>query len=176
MVGGVVWLNFFFIPQQRNLSTLSPKLTDLRRKVGQTRQQLGGLPALAAELDRLRRQYQFSGPIPPAEEQLPDLLEKITRAGRSASAQLLVVKSKGDLAQLTPGPSGYLEVPIEVVASAGYHQIGMFLDALERSENLIRIKEFHIEPDPRDIWHHQATFLFQAYLFPGAKKGDGSFS
>jgi len=165
----VVWVNFFVIPQRRTLSEVSGQVHTLRAQVVEARQGLAQRPALEAEAARLAAEYELSADALPPEEQVPELLKAITEVAQASQVGLLTVRPKVDLGQITPGPSGYLELPIEIAASGGYHEIGTFLDALERSPSLLlRVQRFQIQPDPQDLWHHQALFVLQAYLISGA--------
>ena len=82
-----------------------------------------------------------------------------------------ILRPTQDLAQTQRGPSGYLEIPIEVTASAGYHQIGAFLDALESSEIPLRVQQMQMKADSKDLWSHRAVILLQAYLAPASGSG-----
>lgn len=168
-VGFILWLTFFFTPQFVNWIQRRPQVQGLKAQIQEARQRLGQFPKREKELSDLKTQYELSGANLISQQQLPELLEKIAQAARSAGVRLEAVKPKVDISQLTPGPSGYLELPLEVDAVAGYHGLGVFLDTLERSDNLIRVQEFKIQADPKDLWNHQATFVLQSYLLPDGK-------
>jgi len=172
VIVAVVWVNFFVIPQRRVLSEVSTQVQALRAQVIEARQGLAQRPALEAEVASLGAEYELPADALPPEEQVPELLKVITEVAKASQVGLLTVKPKVDLGQIAPGPSGYLELPIEIAASGGYHEIGTFLDALERSPSLLlRVQRFQIQANPQDLWHHQALFVLQAYLISGAHKG-----
>ncbi len=166
-IGLVAWMAFFFVPQCGKWAAGYSKVTELRRKISETHQGLSQLSGVEQALARLRAQYELPAVTPPPEEQLPELLEMIAQTARSSQVSLLSVKPKENLSQLSAGPTGYLELPIQLEASAGYHQIGKFLDLLEHSESLVRVQKLKIQSNPDDLWKHQATLILQAYLLPG---------
>ncbi len=169
-IGMILGMTFVVIPQAGLRSERSPRVVALKQQLNQAHERLARTAPLERELEDLKRKVELGPPTLPPEEQLPDLLERIAQAARGSQVRLSAVKPKEDLANLAPGPSGYLELPVEVSASAGYHPLGAFLDALEQSEMLIRVQELEIKDDPRDLWNHQATLVLQAYLLPGTKK------
>ncbi|MBI3333753.1 MAG: type 4a pilus biogenesis protein PilO [Candidatus Omnitrophica bacterium] len=170
LIGLALWASFFLLPQQRGIGERGSQIRELKEKLGRARKDLAALPAVRADLARMEAQGEGQALLQPAEEQLPDLLDSISKMARGAQVRLLVVKPKEGLSSLTAGPGGFLELPIQVEALAGYHQIGVFLDSLERSERLIGVREFEIRGDSRDPWHHRVIFLLQAYLAPGGAK------
>ena len=170
LVGIILGVTLVLIPQAGLWNERRPKTAALKRQWLQAQQRLGRMPQAERELTDLKAKVELVQLTLSPEEQLPDLLERIAQAARGSQVRLSAVKPKADLASLTPGPSGYLELPVEVTASAGYHSLGAFLDALEQSEMLIRVQGLKIEHGSRDLWNHEATFTLQAYLLPGSKK------
>ncbi len=170
VLGVMGWGTFFWIPQWKVRAEWLPKVHGLRKELKTFQQKQAEKPTLEKELDRLRAEDTGPAVTIPVEEQLPDLLETIATAARFSEVHLLTVKPKMDYTELKTGRSGYLELPIEVSALAGYHRIGAFLDVLERSPSLLKVSEMEIQPNPKDIWHHRATVVFLAYLVPEASK------
>ncbi len=166
VVGLLVWTNLFLIPQRRIAAELEPQVRTKRKQLSELKRNLPQLEKLESEVAVLSAQHHLPSGSRQPEEQLPELLDAIAQAARSAGGRLIRVKPKVEEGLAKPGPSGYLELPIQVEASAGYHPLGLFLDSLERSENFIRVQEFRIHGDPQDIWNHKASFIFQAYLLP----------
>jgi Tfp pilus assembly protein PilO len=170
VAGFILWISLFFVPQQRLGRQIRSEVRRLKQQIAQTRQEFAQLPALEAELARWMVQYRMPTVVPPLEEQLPELLGTIAQAARSAQVRLLSIKPEGEMRQLTPGPTGYLELPVQVETSAGYHQVGRFIDALENSDSLLRVEELGIRADPVDIWHHQVSFVLAVYLLPSGEQ------
>ncbi|MBI3318313.1 MAG: type 4a pilus biogenesis protein PilO [Candidatus Omnitrophica bacterium] len=169
----LAWLILVLIPVQSSLAGIRPQVIDLKDQLGSLRQGLNQLPAMEEELKRLFAEYELPATNLSPEEQLPQLLENIAQLARASQVRLVAVKPKADLSLLAPGPSGYLELPVQMEASGGYHAIGSFLDAMERSKSLVRVLELQMEPSSEDLWHHQAILILQLYLVPSAGQGVG---
>ena len=167
VVGAVLWTQFLFLPQFRTAGRLGHELKTLRVQMTRAQRDLGQMGLLEKKRTPLTNPYSIPAPTLPPEEQLPDLLEKITQAARASHVRVTALRPKQDFAQMQMGPSGYLEIPLELLATAGYHQVGHFLDALERSESLVRLRELEIRPNNNnDLSNHQVKMVLLAFLLP----------
>jgi Tfp pilus assembly protein PilO len=172
VVGLILWVNFFLLPQTKALAEVRPLVEAQRQQLEQLKGELSRLPAMEAEIGRLSAEFPDpSSPLPP-EEQLPQLLKTITDYARRSQVSLFTSKPTSDVNQLTPGVSGYLELYILVAVEGGYHAMGGFLDAVESSDLLIRAREMIISPNPENPTRHRGVFLFQSYLMPGPARKD----
>ncbi len=165
-VGLVVWVNLFLLPQWKEASRLNGEFKRLREQVNRLHRDLAKLPTLERDRARLAAQSDTAATGASPEEQLPDLLGRIAQSAHAAHLRLLSLKPKVEIWQMQPGPSGYLEVPLEISAQAGYHQIGRFMDGLERSENPLRVQRLAIKSSQQDMWNHTAAITLRAYLVP----------
>lgn len=166
VVGLFFWLQFLILPQTRSAGRLGSELTALRGKVERMQRDLAHLP----EMEKKQAELAARTPAPvvsaPPEEQLPDLLDKIAQFARTARVRVVTLRPKQELAQVRVGPSGYLEIPLELVATAGYHQVGRFLDQLEQSDSLVRLREMEIRPG-KELWNQEVKMMLLAFLAPG---------
>lgn len=174
LIGLVGWVSFFLLPQQRLMGQERMQLQELQSQVEQTRRGLAQMPVMEEQIRQLTARYQLPAVTKPPEQQLPDLLEMISQTARRAQVRVIAAKPSSDVSKLVPGPSGYLELQILLALSGGYHQTGTFLDTLERSGNLLRVRELALLPNPENLYHHQVVILFQAYLVPAHLKEKGA--
>ena len=172
LVALIAWVMHFVLPQQGRWVENRVKIQQLQAQVNAGRQKLSQLPRIESDIERLSALYTVPD-VRPLEEQIPQLLELITQDARVTNIRLMAVKPpKGDLSRLlTPGSSGFIEVPIQVEATGGYYEISHFLHNLETSEILVRVKILQIERSAsvgkeRDYWHHKVTMSLDAYLAP----------
>ncbi len=168
ILGAVTWLNFVFFPQWSRFSRLQGEIRSLKRQVVRLRQDLAEWPALEENRKQLEAQVRMPAAAVPPEQQLPDLLERITQAARLSEVRLVGLKPRADLGSVRPGGSGYIEMPLEILTTAGYHPMGRFLDRLESSDDLLRVQKLEIQSDSQDAWNHSATVLLVAYLAPAS--------
>ena len=166
VMGILVWSQLYLIPQRSRLMDLRLRNETITKDMALLKQKLVQMPQMEKQLKELTGQYDPRMVTTPPEKQLPEILETIAKAAKTSDVRLIVSKPKMDIEALSPSASGFLELPVQVEASGGYHQIGLFLDALEGSKMLVRIHELKIQASSDDIWHHHATFVLWTYLFP----------
>ena len=171
-VGLIAWTNFFFLPQRQIWVKRRPEVQKLREEIIRTERDLTHLKTLEENRSRLAVQVEMKYLETPPQEQLPELLERIAQTARVSKVALSSLKPSADLNALSPGLSGYLELPLSIQFSAGYHQIGKFLDALESSEDLLRVQKLEIRSASGDVLKHKANLTLQAYLVPAISLGD----
>lgn len=169
VVGGLFWLQFFAAAQMKRWSRLRAETARLQRQVTEMKRHAVRLQEMERQRDRLiEAGRRFGGTAGAPQERLPAFLEEIARIARAAGVEILTLRPAGKLETDPGGAAGPLEVPLELSAEAGYHQMGRFLDALERSELLIRIGRFSFQEKGRDIWNHRLVLQMEAHLPPAS--------
>lgn len=174
VIGLYAWIGLFLLPRQRALGQNRAQLQDLQRQVEQTRHGFSQMPAMQEEIRRLTAAYKLPEVTKPPEQQLPELLEEISQVARRSQVRIVASKPNADVNKLLPGSSGYLELQILIAAAGGYHQVGAFLDALEQSDRLLRVRELGVLSNPDSIGRHITIVLFQAYLVPARLREDSA--
>ena len=165
-----VWFQVLFIPRSANLREVGQKVRTMAQDLKVLKEKIKKLPQMEKELEQMAGQYDPKMVTMLPEEQLPEFLQLITQAARTADVRLSNIKPVMEVSGLSPSPSGFLELPVRVDASGGYHNIGRFLDVLESSKALFRVYQIKIEPSDHDMWHHEANIVLWVYLFPGGDR------
>lgn len=168
--GLLVWSRFFWSPLWARFHRQGSECRDLKSQLARTRHDLARMPQLEQQRQRLLLEASQTAPAVPMEQQLPALLGRVAKAAHSNQMKVLGLRPKKDSARQPESDSGFLEVPIEVVASAGYHATGRFLDLLENSEDLLRLESLEIQSSHDDLWNHQIRMVLQAYLAAGSSE------
>jgi Tfp pilus assembly protein PilO len=165
-----IWYDLFFVPTRANLQDVGLRAKTMAQDVKLVKEKMTKLGVMQKQLDEMAAQYDARMITMLPEEQLPELFQVITQAARTSDVRIANIKPKVEVNQLSPSTSGFLEVPIQVDASGAYHNLGKFLDAIESSKALFRVREIKVEANPADIWHHEASVVIWAYLFPGGER------
>ena len=61
-------------------------------------------------------------------------------------------------------PPLYKEIPIEIEAVTGFHQLGMFLSRVESASQPMRLKKLHIDADQKEIKRQSVNAVLIAYF------------
>lgn len=162
-LGLMAWVAFFIVPQGKKFLDGRSQTALWKRNLETSQDLLRQIPRLEQEMAALKAASQWPDLSVAPEEPLPALLEMIAQAARTSKVQLLFVKPKEPLANLKPLPAGHFQLALELEAFGGYHEAGSFLDALENSERLLRVRAFKLQNNPKDPWRHQVNFTLETY-------------
>lgn len=167
-IGAAVWFAFLFAPQRRAWSESRLQVRQIKQQMAEFRRQQSQIPRMQGDLERLQAEYAPDSPVRPPEEQLPELLKSLNEMAYRSGVRFIGAKPTSEVNRLVPGESGYLELQVMVVVIGGYHSIASFIDTVESSPELLRVRELMVvhEPGAAVLAVHPAFFLLQACLVP----------
>lgn len=158
------------------------KAVDLGQQVRTAREELQQLQAATANEAAIREQYQSLqksvGSLRrflPAEKELPAVIEALSDMARQTNMKIQTIfpqRSLSDQAAAAPGkktaaipePVVYRQVPIQIDAQAGYHQLGAFLSLVEAESRPMELRSLRIAADPREPKRHTIKMVIDAYF------------
>lgn len=168
----ILWLYVRFI-----IAPLAKESSNLGQQVQTARDRLRTLEAATTNTTALQEQYhQLSQSVEaqqtflPPEDALPATIEFLSNLASQTQVRILSI-----FPQRTPDAGGkgtpdsaspvyYKEIPIQVDAMAGYHQLGTFLSLIESGEKPIRVSSLRISANPKEPKRHTIKLLLQSYF------------
>lgn len=175
----VLWVYGAYIlgPLMRNASRLG-------QQIQQARDRLSALEAATANEDALRKQHeQLTQTVTslrsllPAEEELPSLIETLSDLASQTQVKIQTIFPQRPVGGQEPGagataltPVVYKEIPIQIDALAGYHQLGAFLALVESGSKPVRIASLRIAANPREPKRHNVKLLLRSYFATSVPK------
>jgi len=103
----------------------------------------------AANLDTYRKQLaeletSFGALLAqlPTDTEVPGLLEDITEIGYGSSLDIRTISLQPELAA-----EFYVELPIKIVASGGYHDVGSFVSGVASLPRIVTLHDFSMKAD-----------------------------
>ncbi len=174
LLGLFVILGLYFSVQYYFLPT-SRKASSLQQEVRTVRDRLRGLEAMTANQEALQAQYlQVEQAVAslrkslPSESELPAVLEVISGLAAKANVKIQTIFPERTLStsklSTSSDPAVYKEVPIQVDALAGYHELGLFLNQIEVGDKPMQVLSLRITSNPKDPKRHQINLLLRAYF------------
>jgi len=131
-----------FTYQARNLtiSELDARHQQLSRDLERARLLVRNLEKVEQEYAILHDQWMVAQTLLPEQNQMPDLLRKVTAAGQQSGVEFQLFKPE------TPINQGfYSDNPIEVRIMGGYHQTGVFLSRLANLNRIVNVSDLNME-------------------------------
>ena len=137
---GTRLLPFFYQARKAKIETMEHEYARLSADLEKARQMVGKLAQLEAEYERLHQQWISAQELLPEEQEMPDLLRKVTAAGARAGVEFMLFQ---------PGPpvmyEDYKAHPVKVRVRGGYHQVGIFLSRLANLKRIVNVTSLDLQ-------------------------------
>lgn len=140
----VLGLGYFY-----NIADLRTELASAEQREEQLKQEFSGKAFKAANLEALRKQMKemeesFGALVAqlPSDTEVPGLLEDITNKGLEAGLDIVSIKLEPEQAK-----EFYVELPISIVVSGGYHDFGTFVSGIAGLPRIVTLHDFKISPN-----------------------------
>jgi Tfp pilus assembly protein PilO len=177
ILGGLlifIFLFDYFVLMQwqlRILRNLNPKISTLANDLKDANNNFQRAQQFQTEAARLREQVQKLNKSIISKEEIPSLLENISRMAQDVGVQLDQIKPLAGLgAPILEDKDGkYYAFPIQINARGGYHDIGRFFNKIETAQAFLSIKNFQLVASPEDTSRHLARLTIEAIISEGKR-------
>jgi type IV pilus assembly protein PilO len=138
---GVLAAGYFY-----DVADLQTKLADEQSQEQRLKDQFGVKAAQAANLEAYRKQMlemeeSFGALVSqlPSDTEVPGLLEDITNKGLESGLEIESITLGGERQE-----EFYVELPIEIVVSGNYHDLGSFVSGIAGLPRIVTLHDFDI--------------------------------
>lgn len=136
---GTTFFPFCYQVRRAQITEKEEEFRKLSADLEKARQMVDQLAQLEAEYDRLHAQWEVAQELLPSEQEMPDLLRKVTTAGNKAGVDFMLFQ---------PGPpvvqEFYKTHPVNVRIRGGYHELGIFLSQLANMSRLVNVADLKV--------------------------------
>jgi type IV pilus assembly protein PilO len=131
---------FTYQARNQTISELDARHQQLSRDLERARLLVRNLEKVEQEYAILHDQWLVAQTLLPEQNQMPDLLRKVTAAGQQSGVEFQLFKPQ------TPVNQGfYSDNPVEVRIMGGYHQTGVFLSRLANLNRIVNVSNLNME-------------------------------
>ena len=174
-VAGPVW---------RSLSAQREGIRTAQTSLQQIEQAIAREPQLRTQLEALTTGLKTLHEALPVEETLPASIERLSEMATQSGLKIQTIFPQRTIESRDSPPSAggapaelYKEVPIQIDALSGYHQLGMFLSGVERHAQPMRLKNLRVTSSSKDGKRHNVKMVVVAYFATSqAKRVDAILS
>jgi type IV pilus assembly protein PilO len=138
LIFGLYW-QFAYKGKARTINRLRSDLSNKQAKLNENEAIARNLPRFKAEVNKLNQQLGKVVQELPNSREIPNLLETISNLGALNGLEVIYIKPQNDVDK-----GFYAEVPIAIKVKGGYHEMGLFLDALSRLPRIINVSDVTI--------------------------------
>ncbi len=133
LIVGLYWYGVYK-GKARTLKSLEAQYSTKQAKLNENEAIVRNLPRFKEEVDKLNSRLTTVVRELPNRREIPNLLETISNLGALNGLDVLYVKPNADVDK-----GFYAEVPIQIKVKGGYHEVGMFFDAVSKLPRIINI-------------------------------------
>ena len=135
LIPGLYWYSFHRA-NARTMQRLRGDLSTKQAKLNENKAIARNLPRFKDEVGKLNLHLAKVVEELPNSREIPNLLETISNLGAVSGLEVLFIKPRPDV-----NKGFYAEVPIQVKVKGGYHEMGMFMEAVSKLPRIINVSD-----------------------------------
>jgi len=169
-------ISFILLPLINKTFDLSSQVSSTRKNIDNLNQQISTIDETREKLSRLKESYSKYVKRFSREEEIPRLLETLSKIAAESEVVILAVRpvaTKSDK-QDKKLANIFREVPIEIRAMGGYHQLGSFINKLETLDRFLKVTDISITQNIRTPRNHSLRLLVATYILKESQHAKSS--
>jgi len=132
--------SFTYAARKDKITGLEQRHQELSRDLEKARLLVRNLARVEREYEILHDQWQVASTLLPEENEVGDLLRKVTAAGSQSGVEFKLFKPSGKISR-----EFYSDNPVSVRIRGGYHQTGVFLSRLANLNRIVNVDNLRME-------------------------------
>ncbi len=132
---------FFFYPQYARLDAMAPQLKQLEQQLANARAAASQIEKFRQEMKAAEQDFNVTRNALPDKEEIPMLLTSVSQFGHDAGLEFVLFEPKPEVPR-----DFYAEIPVSVMVSGSYHNVGMFFDKVSNLHRIVNIKDIKMAP------------------------------
>ena len=152
----------FYLPATRDAAEARQQAERLRSERTRLQKTLDASGDLAAATSEVEAALTTARAQLPRQKEIPELLRQVSALGHAAGLDILLFRQEPERRYEL-----YAEVPVQMAARGGYHQLAVFFDEIGRLSRIVNVTDLSIKEagtaGPRPAVH--AAFSAVTYRF-----------
>jgi len=132
---------FFFYPQYTRLDAMAPQLKQLEQQLANARAAASQIEKFRQEMKAAEQDFNVTRNALPDKEEIPMLLTSVSQFGHDAGLEFVLFEPKPEVPR-----DFYAEIPVSVMVSGSYHNVGIFFDKVSNLHRIVNIKDIKMAP------------------------------
>lgn len=136
---------FFYFPQYDEIEKKSGQLKQLEQQLTTARAAAAQIGKFRQEMKEAEDDFKISRNALPDKEEIPLLLTSVSQFGHDAGLEFILFEPKPEIVR-----DFYAEIPVSIIVSGTYHQVGVFFDKVSNLNRIVNIKDIKMVPAAKD--------------------------
>lgn len=160
----VAYLAFLLVPQAGAAASALQNAAKLSAEVRIARADIARIDSLKTELAGYDAKIGRYIKMLPVEKEIPAFLESLAAMARDARVQIVgIAPSAVQDAESQKGRI-YQEMPVQISARCGFHELGRFLANIEQSDRFIKVIDVDIRGNKGSPKKHDVELVLLTYV------------
>lgn len=138
LIPGLYWYTTYR-GKAKVIERLRQEYSQKQAKLNENEAIARNLPRFKEEVGKLNKELARVVQELPNSREIPNLIETISNLGSLNGLQIVYIKPQSDV-----NKGFYAEVPIQIKAVGGYHEMGLFLDSLSKLPRIINVSNINL--------------------------------
>lgn len=134
------FVGFTYASSKQKIETLDKRHNELARDLEKARLLVRNLARVEREYETLHAQWQVASTLLPEQNEMSDLLRKVTAAGTQSGVDFKLFRPEPTVTR-----EFYTDNPVSVRVRGGYHQTGVFLSRLANLNRIVNVADLRLE-------------------------------
>ena len=147
-------------PKMAHVDSLRVESVKVQTELAQNRALAANLSRFRGEASILRARLEAAQERLPSEKEMPGLYRQLHNLAQQSGLTLVLFQPR-EMRQ----EDVYAEVPINISAETGYHQLGTFFDRVSRLPRLVSLREMKLQGVEKGPGTIRADLVLATYLF-----------
>lgn len=148
----------------KDLSEKNAQLEEIQRKER-------SLPQLQEEITEAETKIEEVARRLPNDKRAPELFQELNDLAETAQQEYLSMEARPVVEKKT-----YIEIPLEIELKADYHNLGRYINMIERSERFAKVDQLNVEYDFDDPGTQKVGLIVSTFIFKEKKAPSRSTS
>lgn len=161
----VVDIFFILKPMFAKTWELNQRIGSINKDVDELKRKISTLDSAKGKLGALKSEYENYEKRFPKADEIPSLFETLSTIAVKSKVGIVAVRpmvaEKGPAAKVS---SLYQEIPIEIRAKGGYHQLGDFINKMEMLNRFMEVKDIEITREDAAAKRENLRLLVSTYI------------
>jgi len=169
-LGLYVYVQYLFIPMSRNAKSVEQQVRIAREHLKSLEAATANEAALQAQYRQVEQVVADLRKAMPNETELPSVIELLSSLATKSDVKIQTIfpqrsaPAHGAASGAPSEPPVYKEIPLQIDAFAGFHELGTFLSLVEMGDKPMQVMSLRISSNPKEPRRHQVNLLLRAYF------------
>ncbi len=159
-----VYLISAVIPKLVFFGKTSLEIKDLKAKIELVDSRIGRIDVLTKKLEKLTTEISGYSDGLPEQKELSKFIEELSLTAKASGVKILSI-TPAEPKDIGKSGEYYREVPIEITAESGYHELASFIGDMEESKRFVTIEDLLITSDVKNPRKHDITVKLKTYVY-----------